>query len=258
MPITGPEFSGPVTPLSVTQLRQLLPTLPGKLPERQQLDVWLLSTKMTDDERESHWSTLSPDEQERAGRFLFDADRDRSIAARGGLRLILSAYSGVRPADFVFKTGSHGKPSLFGAGIPLEFNVSHSGDCVLVGVTLESPCGVDIEGSRSTHSELAIAERFFGSRELEWLKQTEGGFLRLWTAKEAIIKAVGRGLSIPLSDVDVTDVVAGRASSIALETSGIERRTIWVDELALVQGYAAAVAVDGDRHSIRLFSEAAN
>lgn len=189
---------------------------------------------------------------------MFEVDRDRSIAGRGGLRWILSAYSGVRPADFVFKTGSHGKPSLVATGIPLEFNVSHSGDCVLVGVTRESPCGVDIERSRSARSELAIAERFFGARELDWLKQTEGGFLRLWAAKEAIIKAVGHGLSIPLSDVDVTDVVTGRASSIVLETPGIESRTIWINELVLVEGYAAAVAVDGDWHSIRLVSEAAN
>jgi len=247
-----------VNPLSVSRLRQQALAVTASAPETQRLDVWLLSTQMTTEERESHWSTLSPDERLRAGRFLFDADRDRSIAARGGLRLILSAYSGTRPADFVFKTGSHGKPSLFAPGIPLEFNVSHSGDCVLVGVTSESPCGVDIERSRAAHSELAIAERFFGARELEWLKQTEGGFLRLWTAKEAIIKAVGRGLSIPLSDVDVTDVVSGRASSIVLETPGIESRTIWINELVLVEGYASAVAVDGDRHSIRLFSEATN
>ena len=258
MPVAGPDSSGPVNPLSVTQLHEHLSTHPGKPPERQRLDVWFLSTRMTDEERESHRAILSAEEQTRAGRFLFDADRDRSLAARGGLRLILSAYSGVRPADFVFKTGSHGKPSLFAPGIPLEFNVSHSGDCVLVGVTRESPCGVDIERSRSSRSELAIAERFFGARELDWLKQTEGGFLRLWTAKEAIIKAVGRGLSIPLSDVDVTDIVAGTASSVVLETEGLERRAIWVNELVLIEGYAAAVAVDGDRHSLRIFSEAAN
>jgi 4'-phosphopantetheinyl transferase len=210
---------------------------------------------MTAEERASHWSLLTPEEQQRAGRFAFQADRDRFVAGRGGLRAILSAYSGVPAADLVFQVGSHGKLSLLSPATPLEFNVSHSGDCVLAGVTCVFPCGVDIESSRSRRSELAIAERFFCERELEWLKRTEGGFFSLWTAKEAIIKAVGRGLSIPLSDVDVTDVVSGTASSIVLETAGIEVRTIWVNSLVLAEGYAAAAAVDGSPLPIRVLSE---
>jgi 4'-phosphopantetheinyl transferase len=244
-----------MNPLSVTQLHQRLSTLSPNRPEARQLDIWLLSTRMTSEEIESHWSTLPPDERERAGRFHFEADRNRFIAARGGLRAILSARSGVPAARVAFEIGSHGKPSLRQPAIPIEFNVSHSGDCALIGITTGTPCGVDIECARIGRSQLTIAERFFCARELEWLKQTKGGFLRLWTAKEAIIKAVGRGLSIPLSDVDVTDVVNGITSSITLETSGLARRIVSVRGLNLAENYPAAVAVDGDAHTIRIIAD---
>ncbi len=251
---TRSDGSGP-NPLSVTRLREDALAFPAALPANQCLDVWLLSTQMIPEERESHWSTLSRDEQDRAGRFLMDADRNRFIAARGGLRVILSSYCGVRAADLVFQTGSYGKPFLVWPDTPLEFNVSHSGDCVLVGVTQDAPCGVDIECSRPGRPEIKIAERFFCARELRWLKQAEGGFLVLWTAKEAILKAVGRGLSIPLSAVDVTDAVSGTISSVELETDGIKRRSIWVTTLVTVEGYAAAAAVDGYPHEIRIVAD---
>jgi 4'-phosphopantetheinyl transferase len=209
-----------------------------------QLHVWLLSTQMTAEERAGHWSGLSPDERDRAGRFRFDADANRYIVARGGLRVILSAYTGVPPAELVFQVGSHGKPSL-STDPAIEFNVSHSAGFVLIGVTQGIPCGVDIERARAGRHEAAIADGFFSPREIRWLANTAGGFFRLWTAKEAVIKAVGRGLSIPLSDVDVTDVVAGRATSIVLDTPGVEPRTIALAELPIGEDYAAAVAVDG-------------
>ena len=199
---------------------------------------------MSADERDARWSTLSATEHEQAGRFRFEADRDRFIAARGGLRAILSAYVGAPAAQLAFQTNSHGKPSLSEPGTPIDFNLSHSGECVLIGISRDGPCGVDIESSRPGRAEHEIAERFFCPRELTWLKHTAGGFFRLWTAKEAVIKAVGHGLSIPLSDVDVTDVLDGTASSLVLETPGIEPRTIWLTELTLVAGYASAVAVD--------------
>ena len=243
-------------PLSVSRLRERVATVFPHAPESLQLDVWFLSTRMTTEERESHWSSLSGEERDRAGRFLFEGDRDRFIAARGGLRVILAAYSCVQPANLAFQMGAHGKPALLTPVLPLEFNVSHSGDCALVGITPGTPCGVDIEFARPGRREMEIAERFFGSREIVWLKQTQGGFFRLWTAKESIIKAVGRGLSIPLSDVDGTDVVSGSKPSIVLETSGMERRTIWINELVLAEGFAAAAAVDGERHSIRILADA--
>jgi 4'-phosphopantetheinyl transferase len=211
-----------------------------------------LSSKIDAEQREIYEGVLSNEERARAGRFVFEEDRARCITARGGLRWLLSSYCGMKSDELRFQAGDHGKPSLHNVTVPLHFNASHSGDCVLIGVTADAECGVDIELPRSNRSELDIAERFFGPREVEWLKRTDKGFYRLWTTKEAIIKAVGRGLSIPLSDVDVTDVVEGRTSFIRLNTPGLELQTVWLQEMNLIDGYAAAVATIGGSRTIRL------
>jgi len=241
-------------PLSAMQLRDcLLGRTRACEPGR--IDVWLLSARIDDDQRKLYEESLSSAEQERAARFHFPVDRDRSIVARGGLRRILATYCGTRAASLAFQTGEHGKPSLADCPVPIEFNISHAGDYVLIGITTGAECGVDIEQPRSRKSEEGIAERFFCPREVEWLRRTEIGFVRLWTMKEAIIKAVGRGLSMPLSDVDVTDIADGQSSSITLNTSGLDSKTLWLRELNLVEGYAAAVAVVGTEHGVRLLPE---
>ena len=218
-------------------------------------DLWLVSARVDIPEREVLERLLSADERARAGRFRFEEDRVRSIVARGGLRRILSSYCCVPPRRMEFQTGSYGKPALLKPSTALEFNVSHSGDCVLIGVTSGIPCGVDIERERANTAELAIAERFFCSREVQWLSRTEKGFFRLWATKEAINKAVGRGLSIPLSDVDVTDVVEGKTSSITLRTPCMGPQTLWLNELSLVPNYAAAVATVEEKCIVRLMPD---
>jgi 4'-phosphopantetheinyl transferase len=215
-------------------------------------DLWLISARVDVPEREILESILSPDERESAGRFRFEEDRVRSIVARGGLRRILSSYCCASPHSIEFHAGGYGKPALLKPSAALEFNVSHSGNCVLIAVTSGVPCGVDIERGRAIAAELSIAGRFFCPREVEWLSRTENGFLRLWATKEAVIKAVGRGLSIPLSDVDVTDVVEGKASSITLRSPGMEPQTLWLNELSLAPNYAAAVSTVEEKRIVRL------
>jgi 4'-phosphopantetheinyl transferase len=217
--------------------------------EPRRLDLWLLSTQISDADRPIYEGVLTSEEHQRAGRFHFDADRNRFITGRGGLRWILSLYCGIPPEALTFETGPQGKPAL-PRHPTLSFNLSHSGEYVLIGVTTGADCGVDIEWKRPGANEEGIAQRFFCPREVEWLKRTKDGFLRLWTAKEAIIKAVGGGLSIPLTDVDVTDVVEGTAFAMKLETSGLPARMLWLQELELVEGYAAAVAVIGEQIAI--------
>ena len=221
----------------------------GRICEPQQLDAWLLSTVVLPAEREIYEDVLSATERQVAARFRFDADRDRSIVARGGLRRILSAYCGVSPQALTFRTDTYGKPSLSGIPSAPQFNVSHSGDCVLIGVSLV-PCGVDVERSHARLSEHSIAERFFCPREVKWLRRNQNGFLRLWTMKESVIKAVGRGLSIPLSDVDVTDIAEGNASTITLETPGLEKQTLWLKELNAAKDYAAAISMVGSEGAV--------
>lgn len=222
--------------------------------ESGRIDLWLLSTRIHDRDRDFYEKTLSDQEIERACRFCFQTDRDRAVVARGGLRWILSSYCGKDPKKIALRTGLNGKPSLFDLTSRIEFNVTHSGDCAAIAITKQAQCGVDIELQRPNVSYKDIAERFFCAREVEWLRQIESGFMRLWTMKEAISKAVGLGLAIPLNEIDVVDVAEGRTSRILLQTSGLESQLLWLKELSLLKGYTASVAAVGVEQSVRLMS----
>jgi 4'-phosphopantetheinyl transferase len=215
-------------------------------------DVWLVSAVVDVPGREALENLLSDDERACANGYRFEEDRARFVAARGGLRQILSSYSSIAPERIEFQTGSYGKPALLVPSAALEFNVSHSGDYALIAITSGVPCGVDIEGGKANLDEAAIAVDFFCPREVEWLSHNDGGFLRLWTAKEAVVKAVGGGLSVPLRSFDVTSALEGESSSIALATFGIEHQTLWLSELRLVPNYAAAVVTLGERRVVRV------
>lgn len=238
-------------PLTPTQLLDCTEGRP-RFCESGYCDVWLISASVDTSGREILGSLLSADERARANRFRFEEDRARLIVARGGLRRILSSYCSVPPHSIEFQTGSHGKPALLKPSVELEFNISHSGDYVIIAVTSGVACGVDIEWRRASTEEAAIAASFFCDREVEWLSRIEAGFLRLWTAKEAVIKAVGRGLSIPLCEFDLTDVVEGKTSRITLSTPGTKPQTLWLKELSLVPNYVAAIATIEEERIIRM------
>jgi len=165
---------------------------------------------------------LSADERERAARFVFARDRADYVAAHVLLRQMLCEVAGGRPEDWRFALTSHGKPVLANPppGATVAFNLSHTRGLVACVVshasraddrTDEGPdggidVGIDVEGLRVRDAPgelLALAARFFSAAEVRGLEAEAIGdrdarFLDLWTLKEAYIKAVGLGLSIPL------------------------------------------------------------
>ena len=149
-------------------------------------------------------SCLSADETARAERFVYDKHRDAYIAARVGLRTRLAQVVACAPADIAFTYGPQGKPSLPGGPF---FNLSHAGGIACLAVHEGIDLGVDIEAFRTVDD--GLAERFFSASEVAELQalpgaQQQTGFFRCWTRKEAVIKALGGGLSIPLDAFDVT------------------------------------------------------
>lgn len=132
---------------------------------------------------------LTPDEQERAARFRFPHLQSSFILARGALRILLGRHLNTHPAGIRFQYGPKGKPSLAG-GARLKFNVSHSGGLALFAFTLDCEIGVDVEEIRPVPDMEQIAARFFGAEETD-----KAAFFRLWTRKEAYIKALGESIA---------------------------------------------------------------
>lgn len=206
--------------------------------------VWTLELASGQDlARLSRW--LSPDERARADRFVRDEDRRRSIAARGALRELLGAYLGTDPAALAFRRGPHGKPELAEAGSTPEFNTSHSGMLVMLAFAWHR-IGVDVEAIRPVDDLEALARRTLSDAEFAWwasLAESErsDAFFTLWTAKEALSKALGLGLAMPFASFDV----AADGGEVALVASRFPEAPVeeWeLRGLATSPGYRAALA----------------
>ncbi len=175
--------------------------------ERDWVHVFRLALDLPDPIRAGLGRLLSPDEQARGARYMREIDRQRFTTARGQLRRILGAYSGMDPVLLRFTYNPQGKPAL-DQGEP-HFNLSHSRGCGLLAVIFGRESGVDIETDERNVDYTNIARRFFSPTEAAALLALPAdvqprAFLNGWTRKEAYIKARGQGLSIPLDSFDVS------------------------------------------------------
>ena len=190
---------------------------------------------------------LDAEEQRRARRFVFEHSRRRFTVARGLLRQLLGAYTGVAPGRGRFRYGQKGKPLLAEAGI--EFNISHSEELLLVGFC-KAPLGVDVEYLREVSDAEAITQRFFSSNETLTLLRLDKperprAFLLGWTRKEAYIKATGRGLSFPLSQFEVTMHPHEPPRILSMDGDTVEAARWTLLHLEPAPGYVGAAAVAG-------------
>ena len=219
-------------------------------------DVWCFANDPDEAECRDGWPLLSASEREIAQRFHFELHRRRYIGGHAALRQVLAAYTGVPPQELSFRNGSHGKPSLAWPEIRLSFNLSHSAHAAAIVVANGAAAGVDVEEIRGDRSCEDISRRFFSPAENRWLDSAPDSdrtlhFFRLWTVKEAVVKANGQGLSIPLDAVEVTFAHDG---SVAIDCGPPPSGTSWwVRELDLRPTHAGAVALD-QPHELRIIA----
>lgn len=184
---------------------------------------------------------LSEDERKRAARFVHGIHRDWFTARRSILRRLLALYLGTAPEEIVLSYGPKGKPFLPGG--KLELNLSHSGGRALFGFA-RRPLGVDIEKLRPIDDALDISTRFFSPPETALLADLEPEersrrFLDIWTMKEAFVKALGEGLSRPLTSFTVPLEGGCIDSTQGQETWRLHR-------VAVSEGFAGALAAEGE------------
>jgi 4'-phosphopantetheinyl transferase len=187
---------------------------------------------------------LSPSERERAERFHFQADYDRYVAARAARRSQLGAFLDCEPGSLSFQYTSYGKPFIANCGV--EFNLSHSGDWVLLAFTRMAQIGIDIEHIRPMQDMRDVARENFSANEFDAWEATSDqdrtpAFYRCWARKESFIKAIGEGLSCPLDSFQVTFGLNQPACLTSLDGSIAAANEWWMADLPGFTGYAAAV-----------------
>lgn len=156
------------------------------------------------------WEALAPDERARAQRFAQRADRARCAQTRIAVRRLLAARLGCQPADVSLGSGPHGKPCVLGgAGAQPLFNVSHAGAHAFIALA-DPSCvthlGVDIEQYKRHLDVAAILPVAFTERECHEMRTAAdipGDFYARWVSKEAVLKAIGVGVTEHLQSVGI-------------------------------------------------------
>lgn len=174
-----------------------------------QVHVWCVDLSRHGNIINDYLGLLSAEERARAAQFRLEQDRCRSIVGRGALRLLLAGYTGIPPDALELGVTRQGKPFLSHvAPSTIRFNLSHSGDIVLCAFCRESDIGVDVELEHTHTNCQKIAERFFSTEEKDWFhalpeSRRVRAFYETWVCKEAVVKALGGGLSVPLDSFSV-------------------------------------------------------
>ncbi len=190
---------------------------------------------------------LDPAERAQADRFVFPWLRVRYIVAHAALRVAVARARGCAPASLAWVAGPHGKPSL--RDHPLAFNLSHSGDWGLIAVGGQADIGVDIEAVHPPRVTPALIRTVTSSTELRAFesmseRERQIAFFRLWVRKEAVIKALGTGLSRPLDTIDVPLGADAPVDGIRLHPSSPDPGVRWwVWDLSSPLGYCSALVL---------------
>jgi 4'-phosphopantetheinyl transferase len=199
-------------------------------------------------------AVLTEDESRARQRYVRDVDREMFTLSRGMRRALLGEMLGCHPGRVAFEPNAFGKPRLVG-GAGLRFNVSHSGDVALLAIALRD-VGVDVEEERESRELEAVAASHFSPRERAALvalpeARRTGGFYACWSRKEAVIKAIGMGLSFPLDAFDVEVDPRAPPRLLASRHPALDPGRWTMAALSEQPGYAQAVRLEGPLETLR-------
>ena len=212
------------------------------------VDVWNVPLGRAGWEAEIDLALLSADERERHARFLVPEPAWIFATTRLALRRVLARHLGCRPEDVPLETAAHGKPRLSDAG-DLHFNVSHCPSRGLIAVC-RLPVGIDIEHAGDFGNSPALEETICAVGERQWMKAhralADAALLRLWCRKEAVLKALGSGMTGSLNRLDLGNPAATRGDAVAETGTPVS----WRDLDRAGNEFAAVAIVDERRRPI--------
>jgi 4'-phosphopantetheinyl transferase len=190
-------------------------------------------------------SILSTDEKVRANRYKNMDIRNRFVAGRGILRTVLGRFLAVDPSVIQISSTWFGKPVLAGfSGTSIDFNVSHSGNLMVIAISENHRVGIDLECIDQKIDARAAASIVFSSEEIDYLHENEnqpGKFFDIWTRKEAVLKTTGFGFSYPSTRFSV---ISSRPQSFLQWISGevTKGNRCKIEHFSLFNDFSAALA----------------
>jgi 4'-phosphopantetheinyl transferase len=221
-------------------------TVPVGLPGADEVRVWVVPSGRLPCDPAELAACLTPDERDRAERYRGTRVREQFVACRGLLRRVLGGCLGVDPRLVPITYTGAGKPVL--ADPVVHFNLTHTDGLALIAVGPRR-LGVDVERVRAVTGVEGLVERFFSPAEREVFRRLPAadrlaGFLRGWTCKEAVLKAVGSGV-LALDTFDVEMDPSRPPAVHAVRDPGLAGTAWGLGAWEAAPGYAAAVAVEG-------------
>ncbi|KAL0374858.1 UNVERIFIED_CONTAM: 4'-phosphopantetheinyl transferase gsp [Sesamum radiatum] len=187
---------------------------PIQLPAPMETHLWYVKPSEVKSESllKEYLDILSPCERKNVLQMGGEELRKSALLARALVRTTIARYqinSEINPRSLKFRKNIHGKPEVEWQYSddwhppPLHFNISHTSSLVACGVTINSQIGIDVEEKHRSikHNILSFARRYFSEHEVQFLAAISDPqvqrmeFIKLWTLKEAYVKALGKGFS---------------------------------------------------------------
>lgn len=153
-------------------------------------------------------SFLSVNEKRKAGRFAYDIDSFLYSVRHNLLRIILGRYLKYNPIDLKFNSNHYQKPHIFSPKTTIEYNISISSNRFVAAFCHRHSIGVDVEIIRNLKGLNQMLSEYFTIHEADWIfnhpeNKIETAFFNIWAQKEALVKAIGKGLDIELNRFNV-------------------------------------------------------
>ncbi len=223
--------------------------LPGVLNEGT-VHLWVADLNSWGNHSGNLRTLLSHEELNRLDRLKIDNKKTEFLCSRSILKIILSMYLTEDPNDLSISYTLAGKPIL--PDTELQFNVSHSKDFLLCGISLTNRIGIDIQEIYPISSLDRIINNFFSPTEIQYLRSLpsrevyQEHFFSIWTAKEAYLKAVGEGIQGSFNQMStIPDSTDLKIFNLDLPDT-VKTEVNWtIKSVEVSQGYSAALAFDG-------------
>ena len=235
--------------------------LPGEF-SKDQVDIWTISLVQSEMVINNLFWLLSDEEKEKLIRFHFPQDRHRFIICHGAVRQIVSQYLAVEPDQVIFYENQFGKPIFRNelGEIAIQFNLSHSEDLAVLALTPIRNIGVDIEFIHPFTDYLKLAATYFSPEEIVYIDSLSeniklNAFYKLWTRKEAFLKAIGKGLSFPLNDFSMMGPPSFEFRKVKLSWRSALAGYWYFIDLQIEEGYSSTLVIEGDKVSVLKFHQ---